>query len=70
MTAAGTRCLEGVLGRPSSIPAELRELILQAREAGHSLRAIAEHLSLEAVPMAQGGARWHASTVRVALRAG
>lgn len=55
------------LGRPSSLPRDVVARILDARECGASLRAIAAELTAEAVPTAQGGAKWHASTVRAVL---
>ena len=59
-----------VLGRPRTLDPALRERIIAERASGRSLRAIAEALTAEGVPTAQGGARWYASTVRhVALEA-
>jgi len=60
---------EGVqLGRPRSMPEELRERIRRMHAAGESLAAIARTLTAERVATAQDGARWYASTVRAALR--
>ncbi len=53
-----------VLGRPRTLEQALRERIIAERTAGRSLREIAEALTAEGVPTAQGGARWYASTVR------
>lgn len=62
------RRAEGVkLGRPRTTPDEVIARIASAREAGRSLRAIAGELNAEGVPTSQGGARWYASTVKVAL---
>jgi hypothetical protein len=47
----------------STIPA-LQKRIIAERAASRSLRAIAETLTAEGVPIAQGGARRYASTVR------
>jgi DNA invertase Pin-like site-specific DNA recombinase len=59
-----------VLGRPRTLDPALRERIIAERDAGRSLREIAEVLTAEGVPTAQGGQRWYASTVRhVALSA-
>lgn len=59
---------EGVqLGRPVSLSADVEARIVAAREAGASLRAIADELTADEVPTAQGGARWYASTVRGVL---
>jgi DNA invertase Pin-like site-specific DNA recombinase len=55
------------LGRPSSVPTELRDRIASERESGRSLAAIAEALNVEEVPTAQGGRRWWPSTVRAVL---
>jgi hypothetical protein len=43
------------------------ERVVRERSEGRSLRAIAGDLNAEAVPTAQGGAQWHASTVRAVL---
>lgn len=55
------------LGRPVALPAELRARIAAEHEAGGSLAGIARTLTAEGVPTAQGGARWHASTVKAVL---
>ncbi len=55
------------LGRPSRLPREVVEQIVNARAGGYSLRAIAMRLNASGVPTAQGGASWHASTVRAVL---
>lgn len=55
------------LGRPRSLEAATLRRVRDAHAAGKSLRAIAEELNTEAVPTAQGGARWYASTVRAVL---
>ena len=62
MKARGVR-----LGRPVDLPDDVRQRIAAERAAGKSLRAIAGALNAEAVPTAQGGARWYASTVRDVL---
>jgi len=56
------------LGRPVLLPTKVRQRIARDHQAGMSLRAIAQQLNAEQVPTAQGGARWHASTVSVVLR--
>jgi len=61
MKARGVR-----LGRPVDLPADVRHRIAADREAGKSLRAIADALNTEAVPTARGG-RWYASTVSAVL---
>lgn len=67
--ALAVRARQGVrLGRPVTLPGEVRGRIAAERAQGASLRAIADTLTAEGVPTAQGGARWHASTVRAVLR--
>jgi DNA invertase Pin-like site-specific DNA recombinase len=56
------------LGRPVLLPDAVRTRIADDRAAGLSLRQIADQLTDEQVPTAQGGARWHASTVAAVLR--
>lgn len=60
--AAGVR-----LGRPGNQSADVLARITGRRAEGASLRTIADELNTDAVPTAQGGARWHASTVRAVL---
>jgi hypothetical protein len=55
------------LGRPRTLSAQVVARVVREREAGGSLRAIASDLNTEGVPTAQGGVRWHASTVRAML---
>ncbi len=52
------------MGRPATLPAEVRERIASERAQGASLQAIADRLNAQQVPTARGGARWYASTVR------
>lgn len=54
-----------VLGRPRTVPDEVRDRIIAAREDGKSYYAIAKELNRDGVPTGQGGARWYGSTVRV-----
>ncbi len=56
------------LGRPTTLPEEVRESIRTARQTGSSYRRIAEDLNTRGIPTAHGGARWHASTVQAVLR--
>lgn len=56
------------LGRPVLLSTETRLRIADERAAGRSLRAIADDLTAEQIPTAQGGERWHASTVAAVLR--
>lgn len=60
--AAGVR-----LGRPSALPREVVARILADRAAGTGYQRIADGLNTDAVPTAQGGAKWHAATVRRVL---
>ena len=52
------------LGRPPTIPDRVVRRIQRQRARGDSLRAIAQSLNQDRVPTAQGGAQWHAATVR------
>ena len=60
--AAGVR-----LGRPRVLSDHVVEQVVTERQRGCTLRAIATRLNDDAVPTAQGGTRWHASTVRAVL---
>lgn len=51
------------LGRPPGVDAETRRLIRVLRQSGKSYQGIADALTAEGVPTAQGG-QWRASTVR------
>lgn len=51
------------LGRPSGVDAETLRLIRILRKAGKSYQGIADALTTEGIPTAQGG-QWRASTVR------
>lgn len=55
------------LGRPQLVSVEIEGKINGLRGAGLSLRAIADQLNDQAVPTAQGGAKWYASTVAAVL---
>jgi DNA invertase Pin-like site-specific DNA recombinase len=57
------------LGRPVTLPVEVRERIDLERAAGRSLAAIANTLNDERVPTSQGGRKWWPSTVRAVLAA-
>ncbi len=59
---------EGVrLGRPRNVDKATVNRIIRKRRSGSTLREIASHLNQEEIPTAQGGKRWHASTVRAVL---
>jgi len=55
------------LGRPVQLAQAVRERIVAMRAEGASLQAIADRLTAEGVPTAQGGVRWYPSTVRKVL---
>jgi DNA invertase Pin-like site-specific DNA recombinase len=57
-----------VLGRPRSMPDDVRARIVAERASGRSLKAIADGLNQESVATAQGGSRWHPSTVAGVVR--
>ena len=68
--ALAVKKAQGVrLGRPTTMPAAVRARIRAEHEAGRSLTAIAASLNTDGIATAQGGQRWHASTVRAAVRA-
>ena len=56
-----------VLGRPRTLSENVRERIYTERAKGLSPEAIARGLNEDAIATAQGGARWHPSTVRKVL---
>jgi DNA invertase Pin-like site-specific DNA recombinase len=64
---AAKRASGTVLGRPRTMPESILARIQAERAAGRTLSAIADGLSSDAIPTAQGGKRWYASTVRKAL---
>ncbi len=51
------------VGRPRTLPANVRQRIRRLHRSGRSYAEIARRLNEEGVPTAHGG-RWHASTVR------
>jgi DNA invertase Pin-like site-specific DNA recombinase len=57
-----------ILGRPRSMPDTVRERIIAERASGRSLQAIADSLNQDGVATAQGGSRWHPSTVAGVVR--
>lgn len=61
--AAGVR-----LGRPPALATETETLIVNARASGATLQAVADLLNEQRIQTAQGGSRWHPSTVRCVLR--
>jgi DNA invertase Pin-like site-specific DNA recombinase len=66
--ALAVKQAQGVkLGRPRTMPDELRARIRRMRKRGLSLPAIVAKLNEEQVATAHGGRRWYPSTVRAAL---
>jgi hypothetical protein len=51
-------------GRPPTVPKAIVRRIQRQRARSDTLRAIADSLNRDRVPTAQGGAQWHAATVR------
>jgi DNA invertase Pin-like site-specific DNA recombinase len=67
--ALAVKRAQGVqLGRPRTMPANVRRKIQREHEKGRSLSQIARRLNNAGVPTAHGGAAWYASTVRAALQ--
>jgi DNA invertase Pin-like site-specific DNA recombinase len=56
-----------VLGRRRTMPDAVVARIRAERAQGRTLRSIADGLTSDAIPTAQGGKRWYASTVGKAL---
>lgn len=66
--ALAVKKAEGVvLGRPRTLDDKVVARIVKMRGDGLSLAAIAKKLTDDAVPTAQGGARWYPSTVNHVL---
>src|SRR4051812_5921671 len=66
--ALAAKKAQGVqLGRPRSLDAKVAKRIVRERRKGATLSAIAERLNADRVPTAQGGKRWHPSTIRAVL---
>jgi DNA invertase Pin-like site-specific DNA recombinase len=55
------------LGRPSTMSQYAIDRITRDRKAGKSLAAIANGLNVDRIPTAQGGRRWHPTTIRYTL---
>ena len=60
--AAGVR-----LGRPSGLPADVLNRIVNAHQGGTSYSAIARELNSEGVKTAQGGVKWYPATVKAVV---
>jgi DNA invertase Pin-like site-specific DNA recombinase len=54
-------------GTSFGLPSKNVKRIIENRAAGDSLRSIAMSLAADEVPTAQGGSKWHASTVKAVL---
>lgn len=66
--ALAVRRAQGVrLGRPVTLSSEVSARIGSLRREGATLTGIATVLNDEGIPTAQGGGRWHPSTVRAVL---
>jgi DNA invertase Pin-like site-specific DNA recombinase len=66
--ALASKRAQGVhTGRKSKLPANVVRRIVQERERGATLAAIATGLNDDGVPTGQGGARWHPATIRHTL---
>ena len=62
--ALAVKKAQGVkLGRPRSLPDDVVERIVRARDRHATWRAIPDELNKECVPTAQGGKAWHPATV-------
>ena len=58
------------LGRGTRLPADLVARIVELREQeGRTFQAIADRLNADGVPTAQGGAKWHPSSVSAVIAA-
>lgn len=64
---AGARSRGVRLGRPRSLPDDVRGRIRTMRKAGATLSLIADTLIDDGTPTAHGGQRWWPSTVRQVL---
>lgn len=66
--ALAAKKAQGVqLGRPATMPADVRARIVKAREDGQTLATIAASLNADHVATAQGGSRWWPSTIAAVL---
>jgi hypothetical protein len=68
--ALAVKQAQGVrLGRPRSLPDEVVERIVTARNHGKTWKAIADELNDDGIPTAQGGKAWYRATVRLVAMA-
>ena len=56
------------MGRPAVMALDTIERMRTLRDGGATFQAVADALNATKTPTAHGGARWHASTIRAALR--
>jgi DNA invertase Pin-like site-specific DNA recombinase len=67
--ALAVRKSQGIrLGRPHSLPMELRKRILSMRSSGMTLKSIASELNRDGIPTSQGGAQWWPATIRAIIQ--
>ena len=63
--ALAVRKSQGVrLGRPQTLPMDVRNRVLSMRKSGMTFAAIAAELNFEHIPTAQDGAKWWPATIR------
>jgi DNA invertase Pin-like site-specific DNA recombinase len=55
------------LGRPRAMSGSVRARIVEERQAGRTMAAIAKGLNADGIPTARGGRQWYPSTVKAAL---
>lgn len=55
------------LGRPVTLPDDIRARIVTARTGGETFAGIAAALNADGIATARGGARWYASSVRAVM---
>jgi DNA invertase Pin-like site-specific DNA recombinase len=55
------------LGRPRSLDRKIANRIVRERREGATLASIANALNADEIPTAQGGKKWHPSTIRAVL---
>ena len=64
----GARKAAGVrLGRPVTLPQQVRDRVKAERDAGKTYAAIAADLNTDGVPTARAGATWYPATVRAVI---
>lgn len=66
---AAARARGTQLGKPSTLPPEIRAGIVSARDSGETWQSVADGLNSARVPTGQGGSLWRPSSVRAAYLA-